>query len=178
MAGAGRWTNAKEWKREPCRQARRLAEGAPGASRQNVGESQGRQAQSQSRQARDGVQVDQLVPARRSIDRDQPASLRPRRRVRPHSLAALRRGGEGARSSVSALKCHRAQVSSRSSAVRHPGQRHPQCLQNQDGVEQQHHRRADDAGDPGQAAIDELAHDVAPPGERKQRDHGQRQRNA
>ena len=74
LAGAGRWMDAKEWKREPRRQAHRLAKGAPGIAGKNVvDEDEGRPTQSQDGEARDGFQVDQLVPARGAVDWDQPA---------------------------------------------------------------------------------------------------------
>lgn len=74
LAGAGRWMDAKEWKREPRRQAHGLAKGAPGIADKNIAdEGEGRQAQSQDGEACDGFQVDQLVPARGAVDRDQPA---------------------------------------------------------------------------------------------------------
>jgi hypothetical protein len=45
LAGAGRWMDAKEWKREPRRQAHGLAKGAPGIADKNVvDEGESRQA--------------------------------------------------------------------------------------------------------------------------------------
>ena len=55
---------------------------------------------------------------------------------------------------------------------------HAENLQNQEGVEQQHHRGADHTGEMREPVIGELSHDVASAGEDQQRDHGKRQGDA